>query len=82
MIHSDDIKRVAFLCSRDKSVAYEINESNGYEILKFFYYQLKYNTCSTFHTIYFNRKKDLLYYFLISLSKISLGRYKVVYIFD
>jgi hypothetical protein len=74
-----DIKEVTKACSRGEEPTFAINEKNKYSLFLFTFYQYKYKTNKEFKHISYQKEKDLLYYFLRLVSKISLGYYKLTY---
>jgi len=74
-----DIEEVTKACANDEEVIFAINSKNRYSIFLFTFYQYKYKTNKEFKHISYQKSKDLLYYFLRLVSKISLGYYKLTY---
>ncbi|WP_321467760.1 hypothetical protein [Halarcobacter sp.] len=74
-----DIKEVTKACSKGETVSFAITSKNKYSLFLFTYYQYKYNTNKEFKHISYQKPKDLLFYFLKLVSKISFGYYKLTY---
>jgi hypothetical protein len=65
--------------SQGEIVCWAIDKKNKKDILKICYYQLKYRAKDEFKCIYYQKNKDILYYWLKFVSIISFGHYQVIY---
>ncbi len=74
-----DIKEATKACAKGEELIFAINEKNRYSLFLFTFYQYKYKTNKEFKHISYQKPKDLLYYFLRLVSRISLGYYKLTY---
>lgn len=74
-----DINQAAKACANDEDIIFVITKKNKYSILKFGFLQYKYHTNKEFKHISYEKPKDLFYYFLRFISKISFGHYKLTY---
>jgi len=63
-------------------ICWAINQQNRWHIFKICYYQAKYRTKKEFKCIHYQKSKDILYYWLVFISKISFGHYRVVYEYE
>ncbi|XPV70401.1 MAG: hypothetical protein ACNI25_07435 [Halarcobacter sp.] len=74
-----DIKEATKACAKGEEITFAINKENKYSLFLFTYYQYKYKTNKEFKHISYEKPKDLLYYFLLFISKISFSYYKLSY---
>lgn len=74
-----DINEAAKACANGEDITFAINDKNKYAVLLFGFYQYKYHTNKEFKHISYEKSKDIFYYVLLSISKISLGHYKLTY---
>lgn len=74
-----DINEAAKACSNGEDITFAINHKNKYAVLLFGFYQYKYHTNKEFKHISYEKPKDIFYYILLSISKVSLGHYKLTY---
>ncbi len=75
MIHTENIKYAAYLCSVGEEVSFVITKHNEMSLFLFCFYQVHYKTLKEFRHISFRKPKDLLYYFLKVTSLSSFGYY-------
>jgi len=68
--------------NQGESICWGINSSNHWDIFKICYFQFKHRAKQEFKCIHYQKSKDLLYYWLVIVSKISFGHYNVIYDYD
>lgn len=79
MFFSDDIEEIAKAGARGEETTFVITKKNKYTIALFCYYQVKHKTLKEFKHISYQKPKDLFYYFLKTVSKLSFGEYHISY---
>lgn len=79
MFYSDNIEEIVKACKRGEEATFIINKENKYTITFFCYYQLKYKTLKEYKNISYQKPRDLFYYFLKTVSKLSFGEYHISY---
>lgn len=79
MRYIDDIKEATIATANGEEIVFVIHEKNKYSIFLYGFYQYKYHTNKEFKHISYQKPKDMLYYFLKFITKISFGVYKLSY---
>ncbi len=79
MIITEDIEEAVRLSAQGEEVCFAINEHNRSGIFTVCYYELKYRTRKEFRCIRYRKTKDLLYWWLKTVSLLSFGYLTLIY---
>jgi len=75
----ESIEEAVRRSAEDEDICWAVTPNNRLDIFKICYYQAKYRAKKEFKCIYYQKSKDLLYYWLRLVSWLSFGHYKVIY---
>ena len=74
-----NIEEAAIASAKAEEIIFVLTQENKYSLFAFSYYQLKHKTTKEFKHISYQKKKDLLYFFLRCCATISFGKYTLSY---